>query len=145
MPIPWDFDFESQPSTPRHLLPQPILGSSTRIPATAPDLKGMAKTGYRSWRGRAEHAVLLHDAAPPISPFFRRDKVGRCPYFRSRVLHAWLVVGAEEVVVSRVALELSLTHAAGGGWNSSAGSVQTLDEGGLEQEVTARGPSFVPD
>ena len=61
-------------------------------------------------------------------------------------MHAWLVVvGAKEVVVSRVGLELSLTHGAGDGWNSSAGRVQTLDEGGLEQEVTARGPFFVPD
>jgi hypothetical protein len=43
-----------------------------------------------------------------------------------------LLVCSEEVVVSRVGLELSLTHSAGGGRNSSAGSVQTLDEGGLE-------------
>jgi len=55
-----------------------------------------------------------------------------------------LLVRPEEVVVGRVGLELSLTHGADGGRNSSAGSVQTLDEGGLEQEVTARGPLLVP-
>ena len=56
-----------------------------------------------------------------------------------------LFVRAEEVVVGRVALELSLTHGAGGCRNSAAGSVQTLDEGGLEQKVTARGPLLVPN
>ena len=55
-----------------------------------------------------------------------------------------LLVCSEEKVVGRVGHELSLTHSAGGGRNSSAGSVQTLDESGFEQEVTARGPLFVP-
>ena len=55
-----------------------------------------------------------------------------------------LLVRPEEVVVGRVGLELSLTHGADGGRNSSTGSVQTLDESGLEQEVTARGPLLVP-
>jgi len=56
----------------------------------------------------------------------------------------WLLVRAEKVVVSGIRHELRLTHRADGGRNSSAGSVQTLDEGGLEQEVTARGPLLVP-
>jgi|SRR5690242_16419635 hypothetical protein len=56
-----------------------------------------------------------------------------------------LFVRPEEVVIGRVGLELSLTHGAGGGRNCSTGSVQTLDEGGLEQEVAARGPLRVSD
>lgn len=55
-----------------------------------------------------------------------------------------LLVCSEEEVVGRIGHELSLTHRAGGGRNSSAGSVQTLDESALEQEVTARRPLFVP-
>ena len=56
-----------------------------------------------------------------------------------------LFVRSEEIVVGRVRLELSLSDGAGGGRNSSAGSVQTLDEGRLEQKVPARGPLRVPD
>jgi len=56
-----------------------------------------------------------------------------------------LLVRPEEVVVGRVGLELSLTHGAVGGRNSSAGSVQTLDEGGVEQEVAAGWPFLVPN
>ena len=55
-----------------------------------------------------------------------------------------LVVRSEEEVVGRVGHELSLTHGAGAGRNSSAVGVQTLNEAGVEQEVTARGPFLVP-
>src|SRR6266699_5387514 len=56
-----------------------------------------------------------------------------------------LLVLAEEEVVGRVGHELSLTHSAGGGRNSSAAGVQTLDEGGFGQEVAAVWPFLVPD
>src|SRR6266496_1503484 len=55
-----------------------------------------------------------------------------------------LVVRPEEKVIGRVGHELSLTRGADAGRDSSAVGVQTLNEAGVGQEVTARGPFLVP-
>lgn len=56
-----------------------------------------------------------------------------------------LFVGSEEEIVGAVGHQLSLTRSAGSRWNCSTPRIQALDEGGLKQEVTARGPLGVSD
>ena len=56
-----------------------------------------------------------------------------------------LLVGSVKEVVGRVGHELSLTRRAGGGRNSSAVGVQTLNEGCVGQEVTAGRAFFISD
>ena len=83
------------------------------------------------WRARKEHQTECDSACTPR-------------VFVDRTVKGLLVL-AEEEVVGRVGHELSLTHRAGGGRNSSAAGVQTLDEGGFGQEVAAGWPFLVPD
>ena len=56
-----------------------------------------------------------------------------------------LLGGTKEKVIGRVGHELGLTHSAGGSRNRSASGVQTLNESGVRQEVTAGGSLQVPD
>jgi len=105
--------------------------------------------------GRLRRSPKCDPVVPPISlSLDQRVRTRRAPNLvRLRVRNPpprlrkvnLLLVRSEEEVVGRVAHELSLTHGAGAGRNSTAGSVQTLDEGGFEQKVTARGPLRVPD
>ena len=110
--------------------------SDTATPAILGAMRVPPHLDSSTWPSLAQRARARR------APTLVRLRVRNPPPRLRRVI--LLLVRSEEVVVGRVGLELSLTHGADGGRNSSAGSVQTLDEGGLEQEVTARGPLLVP-
>ena len=84
-------------------------------------------------RTKSEHAKRTNDGATPRAhPCLPRERTS-------------LLVRAEEVVVSRVRLELGLPHRAGGGGSSSSIGVQSLDEGDFGKELAARGPLLISD
>ena len=57
----------------------------------------------------------------------------------------FILILVEEVVVSRVPLELSLAHSAGGRWRRATFGVEALDEADFVQEPAACRPLLVSD
>ena len=88
-----------------------------------------------------------HDYLDPRSVQAKRTNASATPRAQSasklKRMELLLICPIEEVV-GRVGHELSLTRGADAGRDSSAVGVQTLNEAGVEQEVTARGPFLVP-
>jgi hypothetical protein len=150
-------------------LPQPFVAKAirSRVPMSLEEADAIRYAARRSGRTLSGYVPALLTESPqdrgPVTTWFPLSLLARnipspkgahakfpdacysaCTTRLSRG-GTGLFLRAEEVVVSRVRLELRLAHRAGSGGSRSSFGVQSLDESDFGKESTARGPLLISD